>query len=51
MHVGGYSSNPSNRSHEEIPVIRSHEQFVRAPQVRRLQGMHTYKEEHQAADC
>ena len=51
MRVGGCSSNPSNRSLEWSPAIRSREQFIQALQVRRLQGMRTYKEERQAADC
>ena len=51
MRVGGGSSNPSNRSHERSPAIQSREQFVQVPQVRRLQGMHMYKEERRAADC
>lgn len=36
---------------QPAPPRRSHEQFVQAPQVQRLRGIHTYREELRAADC
>ena len=50
MRVGSGSSNPSNRSLVPIPRTESREKFIQVPQVRRLQGMRTYKEECRAAD-